>query len=77
MINHTPTNFTLKMAQEEAAVANLKATVRNMSGKTEEGIRTVGTEWQSLHEKLLVRMMLRISSLAISVASRLLGQGPL
>jgi hypothetical protein len=45
------------MAQEEAAVANLKTAVRNLSGKTEEGIRTLGTEWQSLHEKLLGRVM--------------------
>lgn len=73
MINHTPTNCKLKMAQEEVSAASLKATVRNMSGKIEEGIRTVGTEWHSL----LVRAMLRISPVAISVASRLRGQGPL
>jgi hypothetical protein len=45
------------MTQEEAAVANLNAAVRNLSGKTEEGIRTVGTKWQSLREKLLCRAM--------------------
>lgn len=76
MINLTPTNFfcvrrkqgnsKLKIAQEEAAVANLKA------GKTEEEIRMAVSACEVTGSRAV-----RNSSLSISVASRLRAQWPL